>query len=194
MDLRCGNDYHRVMAIIINSETKLTYDDYVQFPQDGKRHELIDGEHSVTPAPDTYHQTLSRRIQVQLYRQIEEPGLGEVYNAPTDVQFSLIDIVQPDLVVVLAAKRRIITPTKIKGVPDLVVEILSHSTKDMDRGLKRELYQKSGVPEYWLVDPDEHVIEHHVLEEGAYTLAGRHAEEITFRGVEGVTVDLKKVW
>jgi hypothetical protein len=59
------------MAIVINSETKLTYEDYVLFPEDGKIHEIIGGEHCMIPTPDTYHQTISRRIQFQLYEQIE---------------------------------------------------------------------------------------------------------------------------
>lgn len=182
------------MAIIINSQTKLTYDDYAQFPEDGKRHEIIDGEHFATPAPGTYHQTLSRRIMFQLYPQIEERSLGEVYNAPTDLQFSEIDVVQPELIVVLAAKKQIITPKKIKGTPDLVVEIVSESTGSRDRGLKRELYQKAGVPEYWVVDPGEQVVEQHLLEKGSYTLAGKHHREVTFRQLPGVVVDLTKVW
>jgi Uma2 family endonuclease len=96
---------------------KLGYREYVCFPADGRRHEVIDGEHVVNPAPNTYHQTLSRRIQFQLYTQIELRGLGAVFDAPTDLQLSDVDIVQPDLIVILNRKRTIITPTKIKGVP-----------------------------------------------------------------------------
>ena len=182
------------MAIVINSQTKLTYDDYVQFPSDGKRHEIIDGDHYVTPAPETYHQRISRLIQYQLMQQIEDKGLGEVYNAPTDLQFSQIDVVQPDLIVVLAAKRRIITPTKIKGVPDLVVEILSRSTRKRDRGLKKELYQRSGVPEYWVVDPEDHTVEQYLLDAGSYQLAGKEEETIAYRRLPDVSVDLRKIW
>jgi Uma2 family endonuclease len=174
--------------------TKLTYRDYVHFPEDGKRHEIIDGEHYVTPAPETYHQKLSRKIQFQLFQQIEERGLGEVYNAPTDVELSDADIVQPDLVVILAAKQRIVTPKKVKGIPDLVVEILSPATKGRDRRLKRELYRRVGVPEYWIVDPDEHVVEQHLLQASRYRLVGRHTTRVTFRGLEGVVVDLARVW
>ena len=180
--------------VFINGQTKLTYNDYLGFPQDGKRHEIIDGEHFVTPAPDTYHQTVSRRIQFQLYRQIEETGLGEVYNAPTDLQFSDTDVVQPDLIVVRAAKKRIITPKKIRGTPDLVVEILSESTGAVDRGLKKELYQKAGVPEYWVVDVEDHKVEQYALEKGVYALVGKHAEAVSFQQVPGVVVDLSKVW
>ncbi len=139
-----------------NTSTKLTYEDYVCFPDDGKRHEIIDGDHYVNPAPSTYHQTVSRRIQFLLYQGIELENLGVVYNAPVDLQLGDFNIVQPDIVVVLKANEKIITPTKIKGTPDLVIEILSPSSAENDRKLKRSLYEKSSVPEYWIVDPFEH--------------------------------------
>src|SRR5262245_10741234 len=127
----------KTMTIGINSSVKLGYAHYVCFPDDGRRHEIIDGAHFVNPAPSTYHQTVSKRLQFQLYSQIERAGLGEVFNVPIDVQLSEHDIVQPDLVVVLKAKKTIITPTKIKGVPDLIVEIISVSSADNDRTLKK---------------------------------------------------------
>ena len=182
------------MAIVINSETKLTYEDYVLLPEDGKIHEIIDGEHCMTPAPDTYHQTLSRRIQYQLYEQIEERGLGFVFDAPTDVQLSEIDIVQPDLLVILANRKSMIAPKKIIGPPDLIVEILSESTGSKDRRLKRDLYQKAGVPEYWLVDPESQQVEVYRLRGGLYESAGSYGEEIPYPAVEGVRVDLSRVW
>ena len=90
-------------------------------------------------------------------------------------------------------------PRKIKGVPDLVVEILSPSSVDRDQGLKRELYQKVGVPEYRVVDPSDYlpsdqVIEQYVLKDGVYQLKGRHSDAIAFGQLEGVTVDLTRVW
>ncbi len=60
--------------------------------------------------------------------------------------------------------------------------------------MKKELYQRSGVPEYWIVDPEEHAVEQYLLEQGAYRLAGREEQEISFRQLAGVTVDLRKVW
>lgn len=182
------------MAITVNSKRKLTYAEYCQIPEDGRRHEIIDGDHCASPAPYTYHQTLSRRIQFQLYRLIEEKGLGQVFDAPTDLELSEVDIVQPDLIVILEANRRIVTPKKVKGVPDLVVEILSESTSPRDRGIKLELYRRSRVPEYWIVDPDEHILEQYVLEGEAYRCVARHSAAVTFGGLEGVQVDLTTVW
>lgn len=139
--------------------SKCTYEDYVDFPEDGKRHEVVDGEHVVNPAPTTEHQMVSGKLFAILYDAVQRPEIGIVFAAPTDVELSPTDIVQPDLVVVLRTNRRLITPTKIKGAPDLVVEILSPSTERMDRGSKRRLYDRSGVSEYWIVDPREHTIE-----------------------------------
>ena len=173
---------------------KLSYREYIGFPADGRRHEVIDGEHVVNPAPDTYHQTLSRRIQFQLYTQIERPGLGVVFDAPTDLQLSDFDIVQPDLIIVLRDKRTIITPTKIKGVPDLIVEILSPSSSHQDRVLKKELYRKSAVPEYWVVDPEDHAVEQFVLGNEEYSLLGRHSDEIAVQSLDQIRVNLGEVW
>lgn len=182
------------MATESRSRTKLTYADYCLLPEDGRRHEIIDGDHLVNPAPSLYHQTVSRRILFQLYSQVESAGRGQVFNAPCDLQLSPHDIVQPDLIVVLEARRLILTPTKIKGVPDLVVEILSPSTAQTDRTLKLDLYQRSGIPEYWLVDPEEHVVEQRVLRGAAYELEGRCDAEIVWHGLPDVRVDLTKVW
>ncbi len=180
---------------IRKSSTKLTYDEYVLFPDDGKRHEIIDGRHYMNAAPNPRHQAVSRHIQFQLYEQIELKQLGEVINSPIDLQLSLWDIIQPDIVVVLAANR-IITTTKIKGVPDLVIEILSPSNRNHDLELKKQLYEQSGVPEYWIVDPENQTVTQYRLGEGG-TFAPPlvFTESITFDGIPGgATVDLHRVW
>ena len=176
-----------------SSKTKLTYEDYCQYPDDGYRHEIIDGDHYMNPAPVPYHQALSRHIQFQLYSAIELTGLGQVIDAPIDVQFSNHDVVQPDLIVVLS-KNNIITTSKVKGVPDLVVEILSPSTSKRDEGLKKQLYEQNGVPEYWVVDPDEKVVRKFILINGVYGAEQRCADTITFDGIPDATVDLSRVW
>ena len=116
-----------------------------------------------------------------------------MFNAPTDVQLTETDIVQPDLIVVLAARARMITPTKIKGVPDLIIEILSPSNADYDRRLKRDLYERAGVAEYWVVDPSEHRIDQFVLSDGAYARSAVE-DEIRSATISGLVIDLTKVW
>lgn len=169
------------------------YAAYAAIPVDGKRHEIIAGEHFVNPSPSTYHQELSRHIQFQLYSQIELSGRGKVINAPVDLQLSEYDIVQPDLVLVTTERRQIITPTKIKGVPDLIVEILSPSNPKYDLVTKRRLYQEAGIPEYWIVMPEEHQVWQLVLEDRQYR-ESLEATSITMKVAPHATVDLTRVW
>jgi len=178
---------------MIARTNKLTYKDYLGFPDDGNRHEIIDGDHRMNPAPSVYHQAVSRRIQFQLYSQIELKSLGVVANAPIDVELAPHDIVQPDLVIVLA-DRKIITPTKIKGVPDHIVEILSPSSDHSDRVLKFNLYEKVGVPEYWIVDPFEHEVQQCLLGPSGYQrVVHNRSVRCDYLGGE-IEVDLTKVW
>lgn len=181
------------MSIETARSKKLTYADYVQIPEDGCQHEIIDGEHYVNPAPNTNHQAVSRRLQFLLYTQIEQTKRGVVINAPYDIQLSEHDILQPDLVVVLGHRQHIITPTKIKGTPDVVIEILSPSSESRDRRIKRDRYQKAGVPEYWIVDPIEHTVEQLILRDGVYQpLPASDVLQLTV--LDGVIVRLEEVW
>jgi Uma2 family endonuclease len=182
------------MDLRTESGVKLTWKDFVRFPDDGRRHEILDGKHVVSPAPILHHQAVSGRIQFQLWGQIVERGLGEVFNAPFGVELALHDVVQPDLAVVLEENRGILARTKVKGTPDLVIEILSPSTRRRDRGLKKERYRRAGVPEYWVIDGVQQVVEQFVLEGEEYRLLGSHHDAVEFRGLPGVRVDLKKVW
>ncbi|HRX78013.1 MAG TPA: Uma2 family endonuclease [Pirellulaceae bacterium] len=182
------------MSQAIPANTKLGYEHYVCYPDDGRRHEIIDGDHYMNPAPTTDHQRFSRRIQFQLYEQIEESGRGEVFNAPSDVQLTDHDIVQPDLIIVMHERRSIITPSRIIGVPNLIVEILSPTTKRHDCVLKKALYERVGVPEYWIVLTDDRAVEQFVLRDGKYVLEGNHSSSMTVATIENVSVDLTKVW
>ena len=134
-------------------DVKFTFQDWLQTPEDGLRHEILDGEHVVTPSPNLHHQRVSRRIQFQLYQPIELTGRGEVFDAPCGVRLSDEDVVEPDLFVVLAQRSEIMLETHVDGAPDLVVEILSKSTGRRDRGIKKSRYARFRVPEYWIVDP-----------------------------------------
>jgi Uma2 family endonuclease len=190
------------MSVIVDGKVKLTYQEYRHFPDDGNRHELIDGEHYMAPAPGTHHQSVSRHIQFQLYRQLEEQGLAQVYDAPTDVELSRIDVVQPDLAVVSREREHIVSPSRIIGAPDLVVEIVSPSTGPRDRELKRLLYERRGVPVYWLVDPDAQTVTVYETSGSApghaaspYRRMGTFHDRVELRlGALRATVDLRKVW
>jgi len=133
---------------------KLTYADFVLFPDDGKRHELIDGEHYVTPSPNLRHQTISGRLHLWIGKYLEERPVGRVWSAPLDVVLSQHDVVEPDLIYVSNARGSILTKQNIQGAPDLAVEILSPGTRKTDEITKRHAYERWGIGEYWVVDPE----------------------------------------
>ena len=140
------------------SGLKLTYDDFVLFPDDGKRHELIDGEHHVTPSPNMRHQQISMNLLLLIGNWLEQHRIGRLFHAPFDVVFSKYDVVEPDLLYVSNERASILTAPNVQGAPDLVIEIGSPGTRKRDETIKRNLYARSGVKEYWFVDPDIDVI------------------------------------
>jgi Uma2 family endonuclease len=137
-----------------NPGVKLTYDDLLLLPEDGKRHELIDGEHVVTPSPNTRHQVIAGNLHGFIWSHLQSHPVGRVFIAPLDVLFSAFDVVEPDLLYVSNERAAVITQPNIKGAPDLVVEIGSPGTRKRDEVTKRRLYERFGVSEYWVVDPE----------------------------------------
>jgi len=149
------------MARPTGSATRLTYDDLVaMFPEgDRLRHELIAGEHFVTPSPTNRHQELSMRLTLSIGVHLEgHSEQGKLYAAPFDVVMTPYDVVEPDLLVVLGDQLHILTEANVKGAPGLVVEILSPGTRKRDQTLKRQLFDREGVREYWMVDPDRNQV------------------------------------
>jgi Uma2 family endonuclease len=144
---------------ITHPALKLTYDDFVLFPDDGKRHELIDGEHYVTASPNTKHQTIVGNLHWLIRAYLETHPIGKVFVAPYDVMFSDFDVVEPDLIYLSNERaEQVLTPIHAKGVPELVVEVSSPATRRRDETIKRRLYERTGVSEYWVVDPELDVI------------------------------------
>ena len=138
---------------------KLTYDDFVLFPDDGLRHELIDGAHYVTPAPNSKHQKIVLKLGARILGWVEQHRTGEVFVAPFDVVFSQFDVVEPDLLYMSSERAaEILTSANVQGVPELVVEVGSPSTRRRDETVKRALYERAGVSEYWVVDPELDVV------------------------------------
>jgi Uma2 family endonuclease len=142
------------MPTAARSNVRLTYDDFVHFPDDGKRHELIDGVHYVTPSPNPGHQELVGRLHLAIGNfLVGRRQLGRVFLSPLDVVLSHYDVVEPDLLFVAGDQQGILTETNVQGPPALVIEILSRSTRKRDEGIKRRLFDEKGVREYWIVDP-----------------------------------------
>jgi Uma2 family endonuclease len=137
---------------------KLTFEDFLRFPDDGMRHELIDGEHYVTPSPNTKHQVVSGNLFFLLRTYLKSQPIGAVFAAPFDVVFSNFDVVEPDLLYISRERLNVLTHQHVRGAPDLVVEILSPGTRRTDENTKRKLYERVDVREYWIVDPERESI------------------------------------
>jgi len=176
--------------------SQITWQDVQQLPDDGNRYEAIGGELHVTPAPSVRHQRISKRLERALYALVEDAGRGEVLHAPVGVHFPATEEgVQPDLVVVSAERRGILADPWIRGAPDLVVEILSPTTAGRDRGVKRKLYDRQGVAEYWIVDPESGSVEVWTFGEEGPGFA-RHADRVPvrLRGEPLGEIDLSEVF
>jgi Uma2 family endonuclease len=141
------------------SRPRLTYADLLAFPDDGKRHELIDGEHFVHGSPTTRHQLVLGNVYDAVRGFVLPRSLGVVLFAPVDVLLSEHDLVVPDLVYVSRERLPILEERLIRGAPDLAVEVLSPSTRRIDIVLKRHAYRKFGFAEYWMIDPKAETIE-----------------------------------
>jgi Uma2 family endonuclease len=170
-----------------SSATKLTYEDFVLFPDDGKRHELIDGEHFVTPSPNRRHQWVLQNLTTLLVPFVRERRLGRVFFAPFDVVFTPHDVVEPDLLYISAERSGILTEANVQGAPDLVVEVLSPSGRRQDELLKRDLYERGGVAEYWIVDPEAETLK--VFRRGEDGGFGR-AQLLTLRDGDALSTPL----
>jgi Uma2 family endonuclease len=151
----------------IRQDLKFTYEDYLLLPED-KRYELVDGDLYMMPSPRTYHQIVCAQIELKLRQFVEKKKLGIILHAPCDVYFSRYDVVQPDILFVAHDRRGTIKERYVQGPPDLVVEALSPSEPERDREIKRKLYARYGVLEYWIVDPDAKSIELLVRRLGAF--------------------------
>jgi len=136
-----------------------TYQDYLDLPEDRNRYEIIEGELIVSPAPFTIHQDVSLNIVAEMLKFNEKKKIGKIYYAPTDVILSENTVVQPDILFIAKENYRIITEKNIKGVPDLIIEIVSPSTAYYDMISKKEIYENYGVKDFWIVDPKKQWVE-----------------------------------
>jgi len=159
----------------LRPQGRWTYEDWLNFPDDGWKYEIIDGVLYMTPAPAPRHQEAVGSLFARMYMHAIEGHLGKVLQAPCDVRLpNQLVPVEPDIFFVKKESLSIIGDQVVEGVPDLIVEVLSPSNASYDRVKKFEIYQQAGVPEYWLVDYLATTVECFVLREGAYSLAGRY--------------------
>lgn len=177
-------------------QTLLTYRDYAAIPDDGRRYELHDGELSVTPAPSLDHQIISANLNDVLRRHVPAVTPGLVLYAPLDVILADTTVVQPDIVYFAPDHHHHLSRRGAEGPPTLAVEILSPSTRTIDRGIKRRLYAKYRVPYLWIVDPDAQVIEAFALTDDGYILAATAvgAEPVDLPPFTGLGLVPDRLW
>jgi Uma2 family endonuclease len=154
---------------------KMTLAQLDALPDDGNRYELIEGDLFVTPAPRAKHQRVVMELGSILHMYAKAHKLGIVFPAPTDVRLRLRETrVQPDILFVSAERAGTIGVQEVSGAPNLVVEVLSESTKRADLEEKRQAYERAGIEEYWIVEPDQ-----------CYVLVYRFAESPEPRELSG---------
>lgn len=170
-----------------------TYRDLQEIADDRNRYELIEGEIYVSPSPTPWHQKVSQRLEFALLSTLEmrPRPLAHVFAAPVDVIFEDTTVLVPDIVVVRRRRRKLITKRAIEGAPDLIVEVLSPSTRRVDLAVKHATYAEWRVPEYWIVDPEAGTVELHRLHAGEYRLHARFSRRGTLRSVEFPELSVK---
>ena len=179
-----------------NEDEEFTYADYEKW-DDGKRYELIDGFAYMMSAPSTAHQS----ILTELSRQFANYLKGRpcrVFPAPYDVCLNGLgdkdkDVVQPDIIII--CNESIIDKKRCNGAPDMAIEILSPSTSKMDLFIKLEKYQKAGVREYWIVDPDAQTVNVNLLENSHYVVTSYECgDTIAVAVLDGCNITLMDVF
>ena len=175
---------------------KYTYDDYCALPDDGNRYELIEGVFYMAPAPSKRHETVSRAYYFLIWPHVRDGGLGQVYDAPFDVIFASGDVAQPDLFFVSQERGEILTARGCDGAPDLVIEILSPSNSYHDLERKRRLYERYGVKEYWITDPETRTILALALNGGEYVERGTYGvgDELSTPLIPGLVIPVAQVF
>ena len=150
----------------VSEALKFTYSDYLLLPDNGKRYEILEGELLMSPSPNTKHQIVLLNLAAILKSFVERNNLGQIFIAPYDVVLSKYDVVQPDIMFISSKNTKMIKPTHLEGVPDLVIEIISPGSAQRDRIIKRKIYALHGVKEYWLVHPEKQRVQVLRLEKG----------------------------
>jgi Uma2 family endonuclease len=138
----------------MRADIKVTYAEYRELPETGPKYQLVEGELCMSPAPNLRHQLVVGNLYAALRHFVLSCNLGTVVLAPIDIILSDENVLQPDIAYISAAHSSILVPEGVRGAPELCVEVLSERTRSLDMGIKRTLYARHGVTEYWAVDPD----------------------------------------
>jgi Uma2 family endonuclease len=172
-----------------------TYGEMLEkLPETNQPTELWNGELIVSAAPNPNHQTLVGNIWSKINDFAREKNLGRAYPSPVDVVLSSHRVVQPDVLFVSKENAGIVQD-RIRGVPDLTVEVISEGSWRRDRIDKKELYAQFGVKEYWIVDPEARTLEIFALTEEGYKLHARGTEDdqVKSKLLPGLSISFREV-
>jgi Uma2 family endonuclease len=183
------------MVPVVADKKKYTYEDYLKTPED-QRYELIEGELFMTPSPIPKHQKISRDIEFEILKFVRMNDLGEVFDAPCDVYLNAENVIQPDILFISKDRLDIIGEKNIQGAPDIVIEIISESSAYRDMVQKKKLYTKFGVKEYWIVIPDEGLIEMYILKDNTCQLYKTYTKDDALESpyLKGLKIELKAIF
>jgi Uma2 family endonuclease len=182
--------------MVANRRARFLAEDIWDSPEDGNRYEVIDGELYVSPPPVREHQHTSGQLYGTIWSYLQTHPIGLIYHAPFGVILSGPSGVQPDLVYVSNERQDILTVQGVSGAPDLVIEILSPSTRSRDRGIKLRAYEAAGVPNYWIADPRARTLEERVLGEDGYGQPTIYRVGETFQPAlfPGLSIEVAGLW
>jgi Uma2 family endonuclease len=183
MEAELDTTYLQALARLFPPQGKWTEQDYFALPQTNQHIELANGRLAVSPGPDHAHQFAVEELYSALRAYAHPLDLGRARFAPFDVRLFTDTIRQPDVFFIRKEHRERVTRRFLDGPPDWVAEVISPGSRIVDEEEKLDEYAQAGVPEYWLVDPEDQTIRVYVLPEGkdAYTLAATSTAEQTAR-------------
>jgi Uma2 family endonuclease len=181
------------------TRVKLTYDDFLLFPDDGKRHELIDGEHYVTPSPNMKHQAISGNLFFMIRSWLEQHSVGRIFYAPFDVVFTNFDVVEPDLLYMSHDRAaQVLTPKHVTGRRRSLSRSVHQARESGTKLIKRRLYERSAVSEYWVIDPDLELVRVYSNQDGQFgrarELSAEPGDVLTTPHLDGLELPLRRIF
>ena len=183
------------MSTQLLEKKKWTYEDYAQL--DGEqRYQVIEGELVMAPSPVTRHQFVSGELEFLIREFVKKHQLGKVFDPPLDVILSPDNVYQPDILFISNENMNILAEKNVQGAPDLIVEILSPGTAVYDLGIKKEVYERSGVRELWIVDPETESVLLYQNGNKGFEITDQAKKEGTIKSalLKGFKVDIKELF
>ena len=181
----------------VRAPKKISYEEFQLIPYDGLGHHLIKGVHVITPAPSSKHQWVSTKLSRLLGNFLEKKQIGEVIVAPYDVKFSDDSGFQPDIIVIKKEDYKKIKQNYFEGIPLLIVEILSPGSKKNDYVWKKQMAEEYKVPEYWVFNIEEKMVDVFYLKGEKYvskTFEENKKLQSTLNELENLEINLQDIF